>query len=117
MYVTGDYEYASLQLGTATLTTWGLGDVFIARLGSPTNIAGITNEIAIVVYPNPTTGSVIVATDEICTEIIVHDITGRLIERIIPEAKRVMFSIPSSGLYFIEAVVGDKRVTRKLIVR
>jgi hypothetical protein len=124
IYITGSYNsFASLPIGTFTLPNVPGNRLFMAK----TTVAGLPNvveehllknELALDVYPNPASGNVTIAMNNIVEHrnIVVTDIRGKIVmERATDHALTVELNISPlhPGIYFIR--VGE--TTKKLVVQ
>ena len=85
------------------------------------------NSIGLSIYPNPTNSSSSVEftpSSNSKVNIIVYDVTGRMVEQIILNANsgvRSKYLINSSnqlnsGIYFVTVLIGNNKITKKLII-
>ena len=121
-YVGGIFQATTFQLGAATLTNIPNGTTgFVARLGAGP-LAASTEQRAmpagLVVWPNPTTGTVQISGPAPGQRVQLVDVQGRcVVEGQMPTGGPLMLTRPASlaaGLYVVR--VPGTRLTRRLVV-
>lgn len=81
VYVLGNHSSPSLSFGTSTVTSNGLDDVFIAKIGSP-GVASTTEleNIYFDFYPNPVKNTLMLASDNSSDlNILLTDLSGKTV--------------------------------------
>lgn len=81
---------------------------------------GINEEVLfdVMVYPNPSSSVVTIETKELIDEIILQDLKGAIVLKVIPtdsSVNQVNVAELPAGIYFLQLVKGGQLVTKKLI--
>lgn len=95
-----------------------LGEVIFDPLGSCSTV-GTRDENALnfELYPNPSTGNIIIETREEIDRIEVYDLKGRLMESFLPQGRRNFdFSEFDAGIYLIKVYSESSIGTNKLLL-
>lgn len=92
----------------------------LIKINLISNIVGIneilnTTEVESVIYPNPTSSQLTIVADLDIHEINIHDITGKLIKRIIHNTNNINVADLSNGVYFIKLVTDEGIITKKFV--
>ncbi|WP_300662411.1 T9SS type A sorting domain-containing protein [Fluviicola sp.] len=77
------------------------------------------NLSSVSVYPNPTDGNLTISGDELFTELVLTDVSGKIPDRtsLYPSG---MVSYPihqPEGVYFLKITAGKSTVVKKILVR
>ncbi len=70
----------------------------------------------ITVYPNPSSGSFFISSEEIIHEIHIMDMLGRKVYSAKPEQTQIYYSLEMPGVYFINLTTSNGVQTHKLII-
>jgi len=97
------------------------GDILIARMKDTTTIVApykyiIKKDVIFQLYPNPSNGSITVASESIIKEITIRNFWGEIILSEKPDFNYFKFELTVSGLYFITIFDGKNNSTKKLTV-
>ena len=93
----------------------GMMGQFLVTTGSIGIKENESKENNINVYPNPSSGSIVIANSQKADEMKVTDILGNIIYEIkLPEQKTTLF-IESAGVYFITVISGKETSIKKII--
>ena len=77
---------------------------------SVVDVEGLT----VLVYPNPTTGAIIIESEELIDNISVFDFMGRAVQ--VPgQGQTLDLSRQQSGIYLIRFQIGEKKGTARVV--
>jgi len=120
MYI-GGYYFGTTDFdpnGTYDLTATINSELFISKY-SFINTSGVitqSNAVAISIYPNPTTGKVIITLPNECFELVISDMLGRQIFKALSVQNNIELFIKENGSYNITVRTSRYNLTSKLIV-
>jgi beta-glucanase (GH16 family) len=80
-------------------------------IGADLNLENTLN-----VFPNPTNGTIHIASKVVFNKLALYDIYGKLILKKEKDTKNLELNDLNSGMYFVEVCSGTEKVTKKLIV-
>lgn len=92
---------------------------FVLIESTPSNTNEVANEDLFSVFPNPATDQIQVQSDEQIDELSIYDVTGKLVftQQTPAINETVDVSNLQSGLYILQARIGDKISVEKLMVQ
>lgn len=70
----------------------------------------------LLVYPNPSVGTLHIVNDNSIDDLQISDLFGRIIIHSTPKLKSVSVKINSAGIYFVTALLGKLTITKKVFV-
>ena len=122
IYVAGSFASTTdfdPGVDTFYLTNTGFGDAFVLKLLN--EITGFSNSfkesVVPIIYPNPSAdGKFNIASPESIDEIIILDLLGQAVQKIIPADKNVTLQIADEGIYFIQLISGESIELKKVVV-
>lgn len=85
-------------------------------LSFTTDLNDIRNEMAVIIYPNPTEGKATITSGEVIESILISDVTGKLIYANRLNSKSEQVEIPTPGVYFVKTYLRTKIITQKIVV-
>ena len=68
------------------------------------------------IYPNPSSGSMHIVSEQVVDKIEVFDVLGRNVFSSIPHSEKSEIHLNSLGAYFVELTIASQIVTKKVIV-
>lgn len=74
-----------------------------------------TAEIAVDIYPNPTSSTLLIDTHQHLSDIKILDISGKVIKSIPPNSNEVNVADLSNGIYFLKIIVDKRPIIKKFI--
>jgi hypothetical protein len=128
VYCTGQHTYFTARtmsdytIDSCNIANVFAGDVLVARMADSTIKAVATGayhidrETSFVVYPNPSTGAVIITGETEIKEIAISNYLGETVFTGKPNATSVTLHLPASGLYVATIFNGQYYQTRKIII-
>lgn len=117
LYVTGGFGSSFIEFGSTTLLNASNSDVFLAKIGLPTDIEefDLTSEVSI--YPNPSSGSFLIKPLQSTEEMFVYNSTGQLIQALKPNAEaHYHIELKHNGFYWLLVKTDKRTYTKKLVV-
>lgn len=115
--------YVRAQCNDTLFSNWSVITFTTDTIVTPTppiDTTGIQlfNKAGLHLFPNPAHGQVSVVSEQtIPTSIRIFNVEGKLLEIRYPVSERTDISLPTSGLYIIEAEIGGERFTQKVLNR
>ena len=114
--------------GNPCICNWDLNFLCFSQNGltlfPDTSMCSIINSIyenknilSITLSPNPTHSQFSITSPTIINEIKITDVLGLLIYRAKPQEKNVVVELEKEGIYFVSVVMGEQRVTKKIVVQ
>lgn len=106
--------------GTWTRNTSIVGNLMMRPIfgqGANQNPTGLEEPRELSIYPNPTQGSFVIEGQ--ISQLVIYDITGRPVRfasESSEEETRIQLHQPASGMYIVHGIVGERRLTAKIIV-
>lgn len=95
------------------------GTGFTINVIAPPIVTGVNNDIELSsevrLYPNPTSTQLTIDTQLKIKEIVVTDLTGKIIKSLIPKSNIINVSDLSNGIYFIKIVGEDETAIQKFM--
>ena len=95
--------------------------MYIAKLTQPnTGIANNNKEYEVVVYPNPTTGTIYITTpNKGYAQAVLYDVTGREVMKQSVDAEKTIIQAGAltNGVYYLQLSGERQRATEKVIIQ
>lgn len=98
--------------------TMYLGSAYIFTILNPLEME--ENDLSSVsVYPNPTDGTLTISGDELFTELVLTDVSGKILDQAsLYPSGMISYSIHQpEGVYFLKITAGKSSVVKKILVR
>jgi len=106
---------SSAQTYTVTSDCYDVTTVYV-QLTCGIGMNSISNQTALEIVPNPSTGSFVLQNASDMDEVKVYDILGNLILANHPRSTKFNLSLANEGIYFVTIKSGREVITRKIIV-
>lgn len=109
---------ANDKTGTLNVTNLQKGEYAIALKGQNLGLNEWNNEVDVQLYPNPTSGLVIVETNRVSDRMVVTDAIGRLVDQLLQPGNEASFNTHSwsKGTYWITGYSQDKALFHQLLI-
>lgn len=99
------------------VSTW-LGAAYIFTILNPLGMEeGDLSSVS--VYPNPTDGNLTISGEQLFTELVLTDVTGKVVDQTsLSPSGMISYSINQpEGVYFLKIIAGKSLVVKKILVR
>ncbi len=98
--------------------TMHLGAAYIFTILNPLGVEE-NNLSSVSIYPNPTDGNLTISGDELFTELVLTDVSGKILDQAtLYPSGMVSYSINQpEGIYFLKITAGKSSVVKKILVR
>jgi hypothetical protein len=120
IYVSGVYTSDSIIIGNDTLTNLSemdFADIFLAKLHDSNLNIEAPGSNSFIVYPNPTTGKLIISDLPASGQIQIINSTGQTIKTArFRDQANINFTLAESGIYIIRVMTDKGAVTKKVVV-
>lgn len=113
--------YGTASFDTIAVTSAGGRDINVAKLSTmdvTTAVRKIEKGAEISMYPNPARDFIHISAEGMSATITVLDVTGRAMMVEQAQGKQVSLDVSdlAPGIYFVDIVSADKRVSKKLVI-
>jgi len=124
VFITGEFDGMADFLpgpGTSYLTSAGLNDVFVVRMSQTiTGIKGMENGVGLVVYPNPSTGTIQLSlpNERSNVELMISNMQGKVIfSNFYRTLTNTSINMPGGkGFYVLRLICKDKSDVIKFVI-
>lgn len=123
VYITGAIEDTlggTTNIGNFPLVSYGLDDIFIAKLSQTLSIDQLIDMKGVSVYPNPNRGKFIIEINNTQNaKIEIYNISGQLIyqKQTVQSRTEIDLNVHSKGIYFIKVNFDKEIVIKKMVCR
>jgi hypothetical protein len=81
-----------------------------------TSVQSVSNNSSITIFPNPSNGQIKITSSANIDEIKITDLLGQIIYQTKPNEKNLSVQIDKTGVYFLQAHIDNRTITRKLVI-
>lgn len=120
MFHSMNYDFTLVTMSNTAISWFGVFNPMYDILSNyfmTNDVIEPDKEIDITVYPNPTTSKFNIKCAQIITEIVINDMSGRVIYHANPNDKETSITIDKDDLYLVTVKTDQRTTTIKLIVK